>query len=70
MTILCVVRGICAPMFLAQVAMLLGSSFFEDFVSRLHTGSLVSFLVFRRSFFVDCALDLSWVHMLSIASRH
>ena len=43
-------RGICAPMFLAEVAMLLGSSFLWNFVSRLCTRSLVSFLVFRRSF--------------------
>jgi hypothetical protein len=50
MTILCVVHGMCTPMFLAQVAMLLRTSFLGNFVSRLRTGSLVSFLVFRRSF--------------------
>ena len=38
------------PMFLAEVAMLLGSSFLWNFVSRLCTRSLVSFLVFCRSF--------------------
>jgi hypothetical protein len=38
-------------MFLAQVAMLLGLSFLWNFVSKLSTGSLVSFLVFHRSFF-------------------
>jgi hypothetical protein len=49
-TILCVVLGMRTPMYLAQVAMLLIASFLGNFVSRLHTGSLVSFPVFRRSF--------------------
>ena len=40
----------CAPMFLAQVAMLLGTSILGNFVSRLRTRSIVSFLIFHRSF--------------------
>jgi hypothetical protein len=52
MTLLCVVRGICAPMFLGQVTMLLSSSFLWIFVSRLRTGSLISFLGFCRCFLI------------------
>ena len=54
--ILCIVRGICAPMFLPEVAMLLGSSFLWNFVSRLCTRTLVSFLVFCRSFLVGLCI--------------
>jgi hypothetical protein len=36
-------------MFLAQGAMLLGISFLGNLVSRLRTGSLAPFLIFRRS---------------------
>ncbi len=49
-TILCVVLGMCAPMFLSQVAVFLGMSFLRNPVSRLHVRSLLSFFVFHRSF--------------------
>ena len=58
MTILCVLRGICAPMFFAQVAMLLGTSFLWNFVSRLRTGSLASFLAFCRSFLCGLCIGI------------
>ncbi len=69
--ILCVVRGTCAPMFLSQVAMRLGASFLGNSV-RVDSvlGLLLPFSIFVEDFSMDCALDLSWVHTRSTASRH
>jgi hypothetical protein len=60
-TTLCVVRGIHAPIFHPEVAMLLGTSFLGDSGHRLSTRSVVSSL--------DCALDFSLAHMHSIVLR-
>jgi hypothetical protein len=47
-TILGIVHGICTPMFLAQVAMLLDASFLGNLARKLGTRLLVSFLALEE----------------------
>jgi hypothetical protein len=68
-TISCVVHSICAPMLLAEVAMLLGASFLGDSGRRLSTRSLVSFLALIEGFLVGSCVGLFLCTKHSIALR-
>jgi hypothetical protein len=57
-TVSCIVHSMRTPMLLAEVAMLLGASFFGDSDSSISTKSLVSFLTLVGAFFPNCALEV------------
>jgi hypothetical protein len=56
MTILGVVHGTCIPMFLAQIAKLVGVSFLGNLAHRPSTRGLVSFLAPVRSLLVGLCI--------------
>jgi hypothetical protein len=68
-TILDIVRGVHAPMLLAQVAMPLETDFLGDSGHRFHTRLLLPILALVRNFLGRLDLAISWVHTRSVASR-
>jgi hypothetical protein len=71
MTIFRVVRSMRIPMFLAEVAMLLGANFLQDAGRRLSTRLLVSFLALVGSFLVGLCIGLFLcTYALNSLKRH
>jgi hypothetical protein len=70
MTVSCIVHSMHAPMLLAEVAVLLGTSFVGDLIVESVPGSLFPFSLSLEAFLPDCALPFLCTYMIYSLKRH